>query len=107
LVSSRFGTPSLSFSTNGLHQLLLDRFRVEKTTTLSWNRTYGALQLAELDRRERGLLYRILKRETPLVITLGQFVLGGVLVVPALFSLIEAAIGRGGVLRMVARSGHK
>jgi SAM-dependent methyltransferase len=101
------------FSTNGLHRLLLSTgFRVEKTTTLSLEQgPYGALQswLNSVG-QERGLLYQILKREIspPLGITLGQFVLAGVLALPALFfSLIEAAIGRGGVLRVVARSGQK
>jgi SAM-dependent methyltransferase len=101
------------FSTNGLHRLLLSTgFRVEKTTTLSLEQgPYGVLQswLNSVG-RQRGLLYRILKREIspPLGIKLGQFLLAGALVVPALFfSLIEAAIGRGGVLRVVARSGEK
>jgi hypothetical protein len=101
------------FSKNGLHRLLLSTgFRIEKTTTLSFEQgPYGALQswLNSIG-RERGLLYRILKREisAPLSNALGQFVLAGVLAVPALFfSLTEAAIGRGGVLRVVARSGKK
>jgi hypothetical protein len=53
-------------------------------------------------------LYKILKREiSPRSgAKFGQFVLAGVLAMPSLvFALVEAAIGRGGVLRMVARSG--
>jgi len=101
------------FSTNGLHRLLFSTgFRVERTTTLSLEQgPYGVLQswLNSVG-RQRGLLYRILKREIspPLGVKLSQFLLAGALAVPALFfSLTEAAIGRGGVLRVVARSGEK
>jgi hypothetical protein len=53
---------------------------------------------------------RILKREVspPLSATFGQLVLAGMLAAPALFfALVEAAIGRGGVLRVVARPSQK
>ena len=101
------------FAPDGLHRLLASSgFRVEKTTTLSLEQgPYGALQswLNSIG-PERGLLYRILKREVspPLGATFGQLVLAGMLAAPALFfALVEAAIGRGGVLRVVARSSQK
>ena len=87
-------------------------FKVEKTTTLSLEQgPYGVLQSwLNAIGPEQGLLYRILKREVspPLGATFGQLVLAGMLAAPSLFfALIEAAIGRGGVLRVVARSGQK
>lgn len=98
------------FSTEGLTQLLLSSgFRIEKTTTFSLEQgPYGVLQSwLNCIGGERDQLYRILKRETSpaLGIKLGQFALGGILAAPSLlFALIEAAIGRGEVLRVVARS---
>ncbi len=100
------------FSLNGLHQLLLSTgFKVEKTTTLSLEQgPYGVLQSwLNATGRERNKLYRILKAEiSPAMgIKLGQFAMAGILALPSLFfALIEAAIGRGGVLRVVARSGR-
>ena len=99
------------FSPDGLHRLLLSSgFRIEKTSTLSLEQgPYGILQSSlNVIGRERGKLYRILKREISpaLRVKLGQFALAGALALPSLFfALIEAAIGRGGVLRVVARSG--
>jgi SAM-dependent methyltransferase len=98
------------FSLNGLHQLLLSTgFNVEETTTLSVEQgPYGVLQSwLNAIGREHNTLYRILKREiSPAIGTkLGQFAMAGILALPSLFfALIEAAIGRGGVLRVVARS---
>jgi len=70
---------------------------------------YGVLQSwLNVIGGERGQFYRILKREISpaLGVELGQFALAGTLAVPSLFfALIEAAVGRGGVLRVVARSG--
>ena len=100
------------FSPNGLHQLLLSTgFKVEKTTTLSLEQgPYGVLQSwLNATGRERDKLYRILKAEiSPAMgMKLGQFAMAGILALPSLlFALIEAAIGRGGVLRVVARSGR-
>ena len=100
------------FSPVGLQRLLrLSGFRVERTTTLSLEQgPYGVLQ-SWLNAIEggRGKLYRILKREISpgLGVKLREFVLAGTLALPSLlFALIEAAIGRGGVLRVVARSGE-
>ena len=98
------------FSLNGLHRLLLSSgFRVEKTTTLSLEQgPYGVLQSwLNAIGREHDKLYRILKREISPAMgaKLGQFAMAGMLALPSLFfALIEAAIGRGGVLRVVARS---
>jgi len=98
------------FSTNGLHRLLLSTgFQVEKTTTLSMEQgPYGVLQSwLNAMAGEQGKLYRILKREISprLGVKLGQFAVAGTLALPSLlFALIEAAIGRGGVLRVVARA---
>ncbi|MGH9424736.1 MAG: class I SAM-dependent methyltransferase [Terriglobia bacterium] len=99
------------FTMNGLHGLLLSTgFRVEKTTTWSLEQgPYGVLQSwLNVIGGEQGQFYRILKREISpaLGVKLWQFALAGTLAVPSLFfALIEAAIGRGGVLRVVARSG--
>jgi len=100
------------FSPDGLRRLLLSSgFQVEKTTTLSLEQgPYGVLQSwLNVIGGERGRFYQILKREISpaLRVKLGQFALAGTLAVPSLFfALIEAAIGRGGVLRVVARSGN-
>jgi SAM-dependent methyltransferase len=99
------------FPLKGLYELLLSTgFKVEKTTTLSMEQgPYGVLQSwMNATGRERDKLYRILKSEvSPAMGTkLGQFAMAGILALPSLlFALIEAAIGRGGVLRVVARSG--
>jgi SAM-dependent methyltransferase len=98
------------FSHDGLQRLLLSSgFRIEKTTTLSLEQgPYGVLQSwLNVIGGEPCQFYRILKREfsPALGVMLGQFALAGTLAVPSLsFALIEAAIGRGGVLRVVARS---
>jgi SAM-dependent methyltransferase len=101
------------FSQAGLHELLRSTgFRVEKTTTWSMEQgPYGILQSwLNAIGGERGKLYRIVKREISpaLRVKLGQLALAGTLAVPSLLlALIEAAIGRGGVLRVIARSGEK
>jgi 2-polyprenyl-3-methyl-5-hydroxy-6-metoxy-1,4-benzoquinol methylase len=99
------------FTMNGLHQLLFSTgFQVQKTTTWSLEQgPYGVLQswLNGIE-GEQGKLYRILKRETSpqLSVKLREFVVAAMLALPSLlFALMEAAIGRGGVLRVVARAG--
>jgi hypothetical protein len=99
------------FPLKGLHKLLLSTgFKVEKTTTLSLEQgPYGVLQSwLNATGRQPNVLYRILKSEISpgMGSKLGQFAMAGILALPSLFfALIEAAIGRGGVLRVVARSG--
>jgi SAM-dependent methyltransferase len=99
------------FTFDGLHRLLVSSgFQVQQTTTLSLEQgPYGVLQSwLNVIGRERGQFYRILKREfsPALGVKLGQFALAGALAAPSLFfALIEAAVGRGGVLRVIARSG--
>jgi len=97
------------FSMDGLHRLLHSTgFHAEETSTWSLEQgPYGVLQSWLNAIGERNLFYRILKREIdPVVgVKLGQFVLAGTLAMPSLLlALIEAALGRGGVLRVVARS---
>jgi len=100
------------FAPDGLHRLLASSgFQVEKMTTLSLEQgPYGVLQSwLNAIGGEREQFYRILKREVSpaLRVKLGQFALAGTMAIPSLFfALIEAAIGRGGVLRVVARSGR-
>lgn len=97
------------FTMNGLHQLLRSTgFRVEKTTTWSMEQgPYGVLQSwLNTIGGEQGRLYKILKREISpdLGVRLRELVVAAMLALPALlFALMEAAIGRGGVLRVVAR----
>jgi SAM-dependent methyltransferase len=101
------------FSYDGLQLVLASSgFQIEKTTTLSLEQgPYGVLQSwLNAIVGERDKLYRILKRELSPGpgVKLGQFALAAMLALPSLlFALIEAAIGRGGVLRVVARSGRK
>lgn len=100
------------FSPVGLQRLLRSSgFRVERTTTLSLEQgPYGVLQSwLNAIGGGRSKLYQILKREISpgLGVKLREFVLAVALAPPSLlFALIEAAIGRGGVLRVVARSGE-
>jgi len=100
------------FSLNGLQRLLLSTgFKVEQTTTWSFEQgPYGVLQSwLNATGMEHNKLYRILKREiSPTMSTkLGQLAIAGILALPSLFfALVESAIGRGGVLRVVARSGR-
>jgi SAM-dependent methyltransferase len=100
------------FSYDGLQLVLASSgFQIEKTTTLSLEQgPYGVLQSwLNAIVGERDKLYRILKREISpgMGVKLGQFALAGTLALPSLlFALIEAALGRGGVLRVVARSGR-
>lgn len=97
------------FSPVGLHRLLeTSGFQIEQRSTLSLEQgPYGVLQSwLNAIGREKGTLYRILKRESfpGLMATFREFAMAAGLVLPALlFALMEAAIGRGGVLRVVAR----
>jgi SAM-dependent methyltransferase len=93
------------FSPDGLRRLLLSSgFQVERTTTLSLEQgPYGVLQSwLNVIGGERGRFYESSSAISPaLGVKLGQFALAGTLAVPSLFfALIEAAIGRGGVLRV-------
>jgi len=99
------------FSLDGLQRLLVSSgFQVQRMTTFSLEQgPYGVLQSwLNVIGGERDQFYRILKRESSpaLGLKLGQFALAGALALPSLFfALIEAAVGRGGVLRVIARSG--
>lgn len=99
------------FTMNGLHRLLRSTgFRVEKTTTWSMEQgPYGVLQSwLNTIGGEQGRLYKILKRELSpqLGVRLRELVVAAMLASPSLlFALMEAAIRRGGVLRVVARPG--
>ncbi|MFN8007208.1 MAG: class I SAM-dependent methyltransferase, partial [Terriglobia bacterium] len=98
------------FSQEGLNALLAKtRFQVQKQSTFSWEQCpYGALQSSlNLLGFPTEQFYRLLKREIslPWGEKAFQFLLAGLLAGPAAgFSLLEAGMGRGGVLRIVAES---
>jgi len=98
------------FSKEGLNELLSkSRFQVREQSTFSWEQCpFGALQSSlNLLGFSTELLYRLLKREIspPWHQKALQFLIAGMLAVPATsFSVVEALLGRGGVLRTVARS---
>ena len=98
------------FSRLGLLQLLRSAgLRIEKATTFSMEQgPYGVLQSClNAIGGTRDRLYQILKREIApgLGVKLWEFFLAGTLAGPSLlFALCEAALKRGGVLRVVARS---
>lgn len=98
------------FSKKGLIELLCKfRFEVKERSTFSWEQCpFGALQSAlNLLGFPTELFYRLLKREISFLWHQKalQFLIAGLLAVPATaFSVLEALLGRGGVLRAVARS---
>ena len=101
------------FSKEGLKELLdKSDFELTKQSTFSWDQCpYGALQsLLNLLGLPPELLYRLLKREIqlPWHEKAFQFLLAAALVVPLTgFSIIESLMGKGGVIRAIARNQRK
>jgi 2-polyprenyl-3-methyl-5-hydroxy-6-metoxy-1,4-benzoquinol methylase len=101
------------FSKEGLKDLLgKTGFQIEALSSFSWEQCpFGALQSSlNLLGFPTELFYRLIKREisVPWRINALQFLLAGLLVVPATgYSIVEALLGKGGVIRAVARSQPK
>lgn len=98
------------FSKNGLKELLgKTRFQIESLSTFSLDQCpFGVLQSSlNLLGFPTEMFYRMMKKEIspPWHKKSLQFLLAGLLAVPATgYSIVEALVGKGGVIRAVARS---